>query len=135
MALQTLFEAGPVIAGHAIVAVMAIPLGAAQFALPKGTSLHRGLGLAWVAAMVIIGVSGFFIHDIRTWGLFSPIHFLSLLILATLFVSYRAARRGDIQRHKYLMIALYGLGLIVAGGFTLAPGRVMHAALFGGPFH
>jgi SOS-response transcriptional repressor LexA len=42
---------------------------------------------------------------------------------------------AHIRRHKYLMIALYGLGLIVAGGFTLAPGRVMHAALFGGPFH
>ena len=41
------------------------------------------------------------------------------------------ARRGDIARHKRAMIGTYVGAILIAGAFTLVPGRIMHAVLFG----
>lgn len=133
MSLAPLFAAGPVVASHALAALAALVLGAAQFALPKGTPAHRAAGWLWVALMAVVAASGLFIHEIRLIGPFSPIHILSIVVLVTLVVAVRAARRGEVARHRRTMIQLYFLALIVAGLFTLLPGRVMHAVVFGAP--
>jgi uncharacterized membrane protein len=44
--------------------------------------------------------------------------------------AYFAARRHDIKAHKSAMIGLYVGGLIIAGGFALMPGRLLHSWLF-----
>ncbi len=44
--------------------------------------------------------------------------------------AYLAARRGDIKQHKGNMIGLYVGGLLSAGSFTFAPGRLLHSSLF-----
>ena len=41
------------------------------------------------------------------------------------------ARRGDIRRHAWAMAALFAGALIITGGFTLLPGRIMNRVLFG----
>ncbi|MCI5096930.1 MAG: DUF2306 domain-containing protein [Rhodobacteraceae bacterium] len=117
---------------HAIFALIALTLGAVQLLLRKGTGLHRTLGYTWVTSMAIVAASGLFIHEIRLFGPFSPIHLLSVFVLVMLFVSIRAARRGDMERHRKTMIYMYILGLVLTGGFTLLPGRAMHAVFFGG---
>ena len=40
-------------------------------------------------------------------------------------------RRGDIRRHARVMTGIFIGGLIIAGGFTLMPGRLMHEVVFG----
>ena len=51
------------------------------------------------------------------------------LTIFLLGVGIYYARVGNIKRHKETMIALYFFALIVAGFFTLMPGRVMHQIL------
>lgn len=128
-----LFLAAPVLIQlHAVLAATAIILGGVQLAMPKGTQTHRLLGRIWVACMAIVALSSFFIHEIRMFGLFSPIHLLSALTLIALWQAIRLARRGDIIRHKKAMIRLYVLALLITGAFTLLPGRLMYRLFFGG---
>lgn len=119
------------IAVHAVLGLAAIMLGAVQLALPRGTALHRRLGAAWVMLLGGVAVTGLFIHEIRLLGLFSPIHLLSVIVLASLWQAIAAVRRGDIRRHRTIMASLYVFALVITGAVTLLPGRVMHQVVFG----
>lgn len=130
--MTLLFAETPPIPLHALAAMMAVILGGIQFALKKGTRLHKTLGWLWVGLMMIVAVTSFFIHEIKLWGQFSPIHLLSLWTLASLGMAIYFAKIGKIKRHKQVMIALYGFALILTGAFTMLPGRVMHQIVFGG---
>jgi uncharacterized membrane protein len=118
---------------HAAAAIAALLLGAVQFTLPKGNSRHRLMGWTWVALMYVVSVSSLFIHEIRLWGPFSPIHLLSLLTIFGLPFGVLAARRGDIRRHRNYMMQLYFFGLIVAGTFAaFSPGRMLYRMVVDG---
>ena len=41
-----------------------------------------------------------------------------------------AIKRGDVKAHSRSMIILFWSGLIIAGGFTLFPGRYLNELLF-----
>jgi uncharacterized membrane protein len=131
MTLAPLLNASPVIQAHAVFALAAVALGAAQLAAPKGTLPHRSMGWLWAALMILVAGTSLFIHTIRMWGPWSPIHLLSLFTLAIVPLGVVFARRHDIRRHRNIMMWTYGLALIAAGLFTLAPGRIMHAVVFG----
>ncbi|WP_308915543.1 DUF2306 domain-containing protein [Jannaschia sp. LMIT008] len=128
---SALLTAPPPIPLHALAALLAIVLGAVQFALPKGTMRHRIMGHAWAVLLAGVAVSGLFIQQIRSFGPFSGIHLLSIFTLIMLAVAVRDARRGKVGAHKRGMIYLYGLALLLTGAFTLLPGRIMHEVLFG----
>lgn len=132
MTWQPLWNDGPVIAVHALVALAAMGVGGVQFALPPGTRLHRVLGYGWVAAMATVALSSFWIRQFQTIGPFSPIHILSAVTLLAIWYAIRMARRGRIAAHRRTMTQLYLLALVLTGAFTLLPGRTMHAVLFGG---
>ena len=116
---------------HAIMAMIAIILGGIQLSMKKGGPIHKLLGRIWVGLMLIVAITSFFIHEIKLWGAYSPIHLLSLLTIFTLGLAIYYVRIGNIKRHKQTMIALYFFALIVAGFFTLMPGRIMHQILIG----
>jgi uncharacterized membrane protein len=109
----------------------AFALGAVQLAAPKGTIPHRLFGWLWVGLLATVAVSSFFIHEIRLWGPWSPIHLLSLFTLAMLPLAVLRARQHDVRRHQRAMIGLFVGALMIAGVFTLLPGRIMHAVIFG----
>jgi uncharacterized membrane protein len=102
-----------------------------QFAAPKGTLPHRTVGWIWVALMLVVAVSSFWIHQIRLLGPFSPIHFLSIFTLVMLPVAVWKAHTHQVARHRRIMTYLFLGALVVAGLFTLVPGRVMHRVVFG----
>jgi uncharacterized membrane protein len=131
MTLDPLFSAGWLISSHALTAVTAFVLGAVQLAAPKGLLPHKVLGYVWVALMLWIAGTSFFIFDIRMLGLFSPIHILSVLVLFGLYGGIREARRKDVRAHRKTMYMLYTGALIIAGFFAFMPGRLMHGVLFG----
>src|SRR5271170_1709156 len=131
MTLAPLLGAPPVIQIHAFAAIAAFAIGMVQLAAPKGTIPHRIVGWSWAALMLTVAVSSLFIHTIRMWGPWSPIHLLSLLVLATLPLAIWQARRHDVRRHRQAMLMLFTGALVIAGGFTLLPGRTMHAVVFG----
>jgi uncharacterized membrane protein len=132
MTLAPLLDAPAVIRFHAAFAFAAIGLGAVQFLAPKGTLPHRTIGWAWATLMMLVAGSSLFIHTIRTWGPWSPIHLLSLFTLTVVPVAVWRARRHDVRSHRQAMIWIFVLALVVTGLFTLAPGRIMNKVVFGG---
>ena len=131
MNLAPLLAAPAVIQIHALAAFSAFSLGVVQLAAPKGTIPHRTVGWLWAGLMLAVVLSSFFIHEIRLWGPFSPIHLLSVFTLAMLPLAIWAARRHHVERHRRAMTSLFLGALVIAGGFTLLPGRIMHAVVFG----
>ena len=131
MTLAPLLAASPVIQLHAFAALGAAGLALHQFFGTQGTPVHRVLGYVWVALMASAAASSFFIHSIRSVGPFSVIHLLSIFVLGNLVRAILAARAGRITEHRKTMRGLALYGLLVAGLFTMLPGRIMHAVVFG----
>jgi uncharacterized membrane protein len=131
MTLAPLLAAPPAIQLHAAAATAAFALGVVQLAAPKGTLPHRSLGWIWVALMVVVAGSAFFIHAIRLWGPWSPIHLLSIVTLAALPIAVASAHHHAVRRHRTIMVSLFFGALFVAGAFALLPPRIMHAVVFG----
>jgi len=131
MTLAPLLAASPAIQLHAFAAIAAFALGAVQLAAPKGTIPHRLFGWLWAGLMLTVVLSSFFIHEIRLWGPWSPIHLLSIFTLIMLPLAVWRARWHDVRRHQRAMVGLFAGALVIAGIFTFMPGRIMHAVLFG----
>jgi uncharacterized membrane protein len=74
----------------------AFALGLVQLTAPKGTLPHRTLGYIWIALMVVIAVTAFWIHELRVWGPWSPIHLLAIYTLVML-----PLKRHDITLNRF----------------------------------
>jgi uncharacterized membrane protein len=131
MTLVPLLSASTAIEFHAFAAVAAFGLGVVQLAAPKGTLPHRTIGWIWVALMVVVSVSAFFIHQIRLWGPWSPIHLLAIFTLTVLPIAVWHAHSHAVRKHRNTMVTLFIGALVIAGAFTLLPGRIMHAVVLG----
>lgn len=132
MNLAPLLDASPAIRLHTFAAVAALVLGAVQLAAPKGTLPHRSLGWIWASLLAAVAVSSFWIHGMRWIGPFGPIHLLSLFVLWALPTALWRAHRHEARLHAKGMTGLFYGGLVLAGLFTLWPGRILHQVVFGG---
>ena len=130
--LAPLLAASPAIQFHAFAAMGAFALGAVQLAAPQRTLPHRIVGAVWVLLMVVVCISAFFIHELRVWGPWSPIHLLAIFTLLVLPIAVWRAHRHEVAQHRRAMLGLFLGALIIAGLFTFLPGRIMHAVLIGG---
>ncbi|MEL7430604.1 MAG: DUF2306 domain-containing protein, partial [Pseudomonadota bacterium] len=74
MNVQAFLQADPVIQIHLVCAFLALGIGSFVMLRKKGGAWHKRLGYVWVSLMMTVALSGFLIHEIRTWGMFSPIH-------------------------------------------------------------
>lgn len=131
MTLQPIVAASLAIQIHIAAALGALLLGAFVLFGKKGDWRHRIGGRLWVMLMLIVAFSSFLIHELNVWGIWSPIHLISLWVIGSVTLAIHYARTGNIRRHQWTMKATYVGGLIVAGLFTFAPGRIMYEALFG----
>ncbi|AJA63134.1 MULTISPECIES: DUF2306 domain-containing protein [Bradyrhizobium] len=131
MSVAPLLEAAPSIPLHAFAAMAAFVLGLVQFAAPKGTLPHRTIGWIWVGLMAVVAASSFWIHQIRLVGPFSPIHLLSIFTLVMLPLAVWRAHTHRVADHRRIMIMTFVGALVIAGLFTLMPGRIMHRVIFG----
>ena len=131
MSLAPLLDAAPAIPLHAFAAMTAFALGVVQFAAPKGTLPHRTVGWIWVVLMATVAVSSFWIHEIKLIGPWSPIHLLSIYTLVVLPLAVWRAHTHRVADHRRSMTFIFCGALVVAGLFTLLPGRIMHAVVFG----
>jgi uncharacterized membrane protein len=132
MTLQPLLKADLAIQIHAFAAIAAFSLGLVQFAAPKGTLPHRTVGWVWVGLMTVVCVTAFFIHELRMWGAWSPIHLLAIFTLVMLPLAVLRARRHEVTSHKWTMIGIFTGALLIAGIFTFVPGRIMYRVVTGG---
>jgi uncharacterized membrane protein len=129
--MTPLLDATPAIPLHAFAAMTAFVLGVVQFAAPKGTLPHRTIGWIWVGLMAAVAISSFWIHQIRLVGPWSPIHLLSIFVLVMLPIAVWRAHTHRVAEHRRIMISMFAGALVIAGLFTLVPGRTMHSVVFG----
>jgi uncharacterized membrane protein len=76
--------------------------------------------------MLVVTISAFFIHQLRSWGAWSPIYLLAIFTLATQPVAVWRAHNHQVETHRRAMLGLFLGALVIAGLFTF-----MHAVLFG----
>jgi uncharacterized membrane protein len=122
-----LLERHPLVFFHMICAVSALALGIVILSRRKGTGSHRALGWTWVVLMGSVALTSAFIRDYRLPNLmgFTPIHLLTVTTAVLLPMAVWQARRGNVAAHRNSMKRLYVGGCIVAGVFTLMPGRFL----------
>ena len=132
MTLAPLLNASIAIQLHAFAAIAAFALGLMQFARRKGTFSHRTFGWIWVMLMLIVAISSFWTHHKKLWGIWSPIHILSVVTLVNLPLAVWMARKHNVRAHRYWMLGIFAGALVIAGIFTFVPGRIMHGVIFGG---
>ena len=132
MSLVPLDAASLAVQLHAWAAMAAFLLGLAVLFRRKGTPLHKAMGRTWVALMLAVSLSSFWIHELNQFMGFSWIHLLSILVLYSMTTAIFAIRRGDVRAHRIGMLSTFAGALLIAGLFTLMPGRIMHAVVFGG---
>jgi uncharacterized membrane protein len=124
-------ELTPAIAIHMTAALAALATGPVALWARKGgeqrPKLHRAFGYAWVTLMVIAAVSALFIRGGQLPNIagYSPIHLLVPLTLFGLYGSFRYLAQGNIAKHRQIMQILYYGACVVAGAFTLLPGRFL----------
>lgn len=131
MSLAPLLSAPLAVQIHAFAAIAAVLLGAVILFRRKGTPTHKLMGRIWAALMFVAATSAIFINEIRLVGPFSPIHLFVILTYVGLYQSIRDIRRGRVAAHQAGMKSLYLGALLLAGAFTLLPGRRMNEVLFG----
>ncbi len=131
MTLEPFYNAPLAIQIHMVAAIGAFFLGAIVLWRKKGGRIHKINGRIWVALMMITAFSGFFIHEIKMWGNFSPIHIFSVVTPISLTYAILAIRKGRVKDHVTGMRGTYVGGMLFAGGFTFFPGRLNYEILFG----
>ena len=129
MTLAPLFNAPPVIQLHTIAALFLVILTLVIFSIKRGSRMHRIFGWTWVIGMACVAISSFWINTIEQFGPFSLIHLISVFTLFTLVRNVRAARTHNVKAHQSGMKSLVFGALILAGLFTLLPGRLMFEVL------
>ncbi len=61
---------------------------------------------------------------------FGWIHLFTILTLWTVPTAIIAVKKGNIKAHQRKMVLLYLGAILIAGGFTLVPGRYLHELFF-----
>tara|TARA_B110000503_G_scaffold139832_1_gene229179 strand:+ start:1294 stop:1608 length:315 start_codon:yes stop_codon:yes gene_type:complete len=99
----------------------------------KGTRPHKFLGRIYMVLMLFTASVTLFMSaqvGPTLFDHFGFIHLLSLLVLYSVPSAYFAIKAGDVKTHKTAMVGLYIGGMLVAGGFTLVPGRFLGDLIF-----
>src|SRR6202022_5141787 len=107
---------------HMSAALSALALGTVMLVRRKGTFSHKVLGRTWAALMLTVAISSLWVPSFLhfTW-----IHLFTLLTLVSLPLAIYKIRTGDVRGHAQAMKGLFIGGLVIAGGFTLVPGRLL----------
>lgn len=119
---------------HLTTILPAALLGGLLLAFAKGTPFHRLLGKIYMVLMLLTAVITLFMSaEVGPTLLnhFGFIHLFSVLVIVTVPRAYIAAKNHNVQSHKYSMLGMYIGAVLLAGSFTLMPGRYLHGVLFG----
>ena len=114
---------------HSLACLAALAAGAWNLALPKGTPLHRSVGLVYVIAMLVLNLSAFGIYkfDINHFQpfhggphVFGIFHWFAVAALIFVFIGWYAARHQDRAFWAYahpiaMLLSYYDL---VGGGIN-----------------
>jgi len=100
----------------------------------KGSGQHKFLGRIYMVLMLFTALVTLLMSALvgpTLFNHFGLIHLLSVLVLYSVPSAYFSIKAGNVKKHKAAMVGLYIGGMLVAGGFTLVPGRFLGDLLFG----
>ena len=123
----------PLVYAHLATVLPAFAIGTYMMFVRKGNRLHRSLGKTYMLLMLATAIISLFMPAHLgpvLWGHFGYIHIFSIVVLAFVPQAYFAAKSHNIRAHAGAMKGVYVGGLLVAGAFALAPGRMLHTWLF-----
>lgn len=122
----------PLVFFHIVTALAALLLGIVILARRKGTGSHRALGWTWAAMMASTALASAFLRDYQLPNLagYTPIHAFTLLVAVMLPRGLWYIRRGDVAGHRKVMRGLFAGACVLAGLFTLLPGRFLGSLLW-----
>jgi uncharacterized membrane protein len=131
-ALTDLLHRQPLVFFHLLTAVGALATGAVVMLRRTGTGSHRAWGWAFVVLMASTAVASGFIRDDLVPNLagFTPIHVFTVFVLINLPRGIWYIRQGNVVAHRKTMRGLFIGGCMVAGVFTLLPGRFLGRLLW-----
>ncbi|NNJ89503.1 MAG: DUF2306 domain-containing protein [Eudoraea sp.] len=119
---------------HLITVIPCFFIGTALLLIKKGTNIHKIFGRVYMPLMLITAIITLFMPaqvGPQIFLHYGYIHSFSFLTIYTVPTAYIAIKKGRVKAHKRKMILLYFGAIIIAGGFTLAPGRFLHNLFFG----
>lgn len=119
---------------HLVTVIPCIFIGAYLFMRKKGTKHHKTIGKVYMILMLITACISLWLPAAvgpQFLGHFGFIHLFSILTLYSIPTAIIAIKRGNVRRHKIKLTLLYIGAIVIAGGFTFAPGRYMHELFFG----
>ena len=100
---------------------------------PKGTPIHKQLGKIYVVLISFSSVVAAAMPAAagpRLWNHFGIIHLFCVAVFISIPYAIWAIKRGNVRGHAWAMRGLFLGGVVIAGAFTLLPGRLLHAWLF-----
>jgi uncharacterized membrane protein len=118
---------------HLYTVIPCFIIGTMLLLMKKGTTIHKGFGRVYMILMLFTATVTLFMPaqvGPTVLNHFGWIHLFSFLTLYTVPTAYLAIKKGNIKVHKRKMILLYFGALVIAGGFTLSPGRYLNELIF-----
>ena len=119
---------------HLLTILPCVPIGFYLMVFSKkGKYPHRFFGKIYMITMFFSAMVSLFLEakvGATFLNHFGWIHLLSVLTVFTVPYSLIAVKKGNIRAHQRSMFFLYWTGLLVAGLFTLSPGRYLNELLF-----
>lgn len=127
MNFAQLLQHKPIIFFHLCTALAALVLGIFIMLRRKGSASHKALGWVWVALMGSTAVASGFIRDYNLPNLagYTPIHLFTLMTATGLPYAIWQIRHGNVAAHRSAMRGMFFGGCVLAGVFTLVPGRFL----------
>ena len=119
---------------HLATVIPCFIIGTLLLLIKKGTTIHIYAGRVYMILMLITASITLFMPahvGPRVLNHFGWIHLFSFLTLYSVPTAVIAIRKGQVKKHKLKMVFLYVGAIIIAGGFTLTPGRFLHTFFFG----
>ncbi len=119
---------------HLLTVVPCVFIGAYLLLAKKGGKIHRGFGKVYMILMVITAIISLFMEarvGPTFLNHFGYIHLFCILVLWTVPTALTAIKKGNVKAHQRKMVLLYLGAIIIAGGFTFAPGRYLHELFLG----
>ena len=96
----------------------------------RGDKLHRVLGWTWAVTLFATALISFAIRETND-GALSFIHVFSIITVISVPMLVWMARKHQVPTHRRIARSLTTGALLVAGYFTLLPGRILGIWLWG----
>ena len=108
-------------------------MGAWLLLRPKGTPTHKRLGKLYVVLILFSSVVAALpaIVGPRLLDHFGVIHLFCAVVFFSIPMAICSIRRGRVSSHAGYMRGVYLGGILVAGAFAFAPGRILSGWLYG----